>query len=60
MVGFYENLGLTDAPRRIKTIVIVKVERAMQVVSPAYDGDATEDQIRARWEDHYAQIRPKT
>jgi|SRR4030095_8207650 predicted pyridoxine 5'-phosphate oxidase superfamily flavin-nucleotide-binding protein len=60
LVGFYENLGLSDAPRRIKTIVIVKVERAMQVVSPAYDADVTEDQVRARWEDYYAQIRPKT
>ena len=59
LVGFYENLGLSDAPRRIKTIVIVKVERALQVVSPAYDADVTEDQVRARWEAHYAQIRPK-
>jgi hypothetical protein len=42
-----------DARReRIKTIVKVRVERAVALVSPAYDRGAGEDEIVARWEAH--------
>jgi len=59
LVSFYEQQGLFDAPRRIQAIVMVKVQRALALVSPAYDGDVTEEQVRTRWEDYYQQIRPK-
>lgn len=59
LVSFYEQQGLFDAPRRIQTIVRVKVQRALPLVSPAYDGDVTEDQMRTRWEEYYQQIRQK-
>jgi predicted pyridoxine 5'-phosphate oxidase superfamily flavin-nucleotide-binding protein len=59
LVSLYARMGLSDAPRRIHTIVIVKVERALPVISPAYDHEVTEDQVRTRWEDHYAQIKPQ-
>jgi uncharacterized protein len=59
LVSFYEQQGLFDAPRRIQTIVMVKVQRALALISPAYDGDVTEDQVRSRWEDYYQQIRQK-
>ena len=59
LVSSYEQQGLFDAPRRIQTIILVKVQRALPLVSPAYDQDVTEDQVRTRWEDHYQQIRPK-
>jgi predicted pyridoxine 5'-phosphate oxidase superfamily flavin-nucleotide-binding protein len=40
-----------DARReRIKTIVKVRVEQAAPLVSPAYDGGASEDEVAARWE----------
>ena len=58
-VSFYAQQGLTDAPRRIQTIVLVRVQRALALVSPAYDRDVTEDEVRARWEEHYQHIRPK-
>ncbi len=58
-VSFYEQQGMPDAPRRIQTIVMVEVQQALPLVSPAYDRDVTEDQVRAHWEDHYQQIRPK-
>lgn len=56
---FYEQPGSSDAPRRIQAFVLVEVERALPLVSPAYDRDVTEDQVRTQWEDYYQQIRPK-
>ena len=56
---FYEGPGPSDAPRRIQAFVLVEVQRALPLVSPAYDRDVTEDQVRTQWEDYYQQIRPK-
>jgi uncharacterized protein len=57
LVAFFRPQGQLDAPRCIQTIVMVTVHRALPLVSPAYDGDVTEDQIRAQWEAHYQHIR---
>jgi predicted pyridoxine 5'-phosphate oxidase superfamily flavin-nucleotide-binding protein len=59
LVSFYGKQGLSDAPRRIQCVVMVEVQRALPLISPAYDGEVTEDQVRTRWEDHYQQIRQK-
>jgi len=59
LVSFYDQQGMIDAPRRIQTIVMVKVERALPLVSPAYDRDVTEDQVRTHWEDYYQQTRQR-
>jgi predicted pyridoxine 5'-phosphate oxidase superfamily flavin-nucleotide-binding protein len=59
LVSFYDQQGMLDAPRRIQSIVMVEVQRALPLVSPAYDRDVTEDQVRTHWEDHYQQIRQK-
>jgi predicted pyridoxine 5'-phosphate oxidase superfamily flavin-nucleotide-binding protein len=59
LVSFYKQQGLFDAPRRIQAIVMVEVQRALPLVSPAYDREVTEDQVRTQWENHYQQIRQK-
>jgi predicted pyridoxine 5'-phosphate oxidase superfamily flavin-nucleotide-binding protein len=42
-----------DARReRIKTIVLIRIERVMPLVSPAYDEGASEDDVAAKWEAH--------
>ena len=46
---FYEARGTPNARERIRAIVIVTVERALPVTSPAYDLGATEDELRALW-----------
>jgi predicted pyridoxine 5'-phosphate oxidase superfamily flavin-nucleotide-binding protein len=47
-----------DASReRIKTIVVVEVERAAPLVSPVYDSGATEEQVAKVWERKVAQLR---
>src|SRR3954470_11127697 len=53
VVSFYEQQGSSDAPRIIKAVVMVEVQRALAVISPAYDRGATEEQVRGRWEEHY-------
>jgi predicted pyridoxine 5'-phosphate oxidase superfamily flavin-nucleotide-binding protein len=37
----------------IRAVALVRVERALPLVSPAYDRGATEAEVRQRWEDHY-------
>lgn len=58
ILAFYGQQGSADAPRRIQVIVLVEVQRALPLVSPAYDRDVTEDQVRAQWEDYYQQLQP--
>lgn len=51
--AFYERLGVFDAPGRIRAIVLVQVEQALPLISPAYDRGVTEDQVREKWERYY-------
>ncbi len=50
----YRNRG-TVSP--IQSIVLVQVERAIPLISPAYDSGASEDEIRARWEQHQESLK---
>ena len=40
----------------IRSFVLVKVDRALPVISPGYVGDVTEVQMRAQWEEYYASL----
>jgi len=54
-VLFFEA-RLERAHERIKAIVFITVQRALPLVSPAYDLGLTEPQVRARWWDHYRKL----
>lgn len=45
-VAFYEARGTVRARERILGIVIVEVQRALRVTSPAYDIGVTEEELR--------------
>lgn len=46
-----------DANReRVRTIVLVDVERAAPLISPAYEGGTSEATIAAKWERHFAEL----
>ena len=45
-VFFYRQRGTRNP---IEHIVLIKVERALPLISPAYDLGQTEEQVRARW-----------
>jgi predicted pyridoxine 5'-phosphate oxidase superfamily flavin-nucleotide-binding protein len=56
LVAFYERRGTQDARRRIRSVVLVRVTRALPVISPAYDFGATEEEVRAQWRAYWAGI----
>ncbi len=45
-LAFYRNRGTTSP---IQHIVLVKVEHAVPLISPAYDQGKTEEQVRQQW-----------
>jgi hypothetical protein len=54
-VAFFSERGMPDAPGRIRAIVIIRIEQAQPVISPAYDQGANESLIRAYWIKHYTE-----
>jgi uncharacterized protein len=48
-----ERGGDTGLRSRIRSVVVIAVEQAAPLVSPAYDSGATEKEIRAHWRDYY-------
>jgi predicted pyridoxine 5'-phosphate oxidase superfamily flavin-nucleotide-binding protein len=56
ILSFYSK-GITDARKRVKSIVLVKVEYASALISPAYDLGMSEEEITERWEKYYQNLR---
>ena len=56
MLAFYRRCGSVNP---IQHIVLVKVERALPVISPAYDLGQTEEQVRSRWERYWDELRQR-
>ena len=46
--------------RRIRTIVIVEVEKVVPLVSPIYATGIEEDEVRAMWQEYHAKSRART
>ena len=42
---------------RIREMIVIKVEHALPVTSPAYDLGLSEAEIRARWEHHHEAVK---
>jgi len=55
VLAFYEKRGFRVSAFR--TIVMVRVERAQPIDSPAYDLGLREDEIRGQWERYYRSLR---
>jgi len=53
LLAFYRARG-SSSP--IETIVVIRVERAEPVISPAYDQGASEDEVRSQWVEHVATL----
>ena len=49
--------GYEATPERIRSIVVVRVEHAAPLVSPAYDSGASEEEVAAAWERRVAELR---
>jgi len=57
MLAFFERQGVSEARRRIHSIVLVKVERALALISPGYDKGLTEEEMRQQWERYWASLK---
>ncbi len=53
-IAFYRNRGATSI---IREVVLVRVDHAAPVDSPAYDLGLTEEEIRDKWERYWESIR---
>jgi predicted pyridoxine 5'-phosphate oxidase superfamily flavin-nucleotide-binding protein len=54
IVAFYRKRGVRSA---IREVVLVRVERALAIDSPAYDDGRSEADVRAQWEDYWRSVR---
>jgi len=54
MLVFYRERGAQSA---IREIVMIQVQTAQPIDSPAYDLGLTEEHIRDRWERHFQSLR---
>jgi uncharacterized protein len=58
-----KNIYHTDkqevALNRIRAVVLIKVARALPLISPAYDRGRTENEVREEWERYWEGIRKK-
>jgi predicted pyridoxine 5'-phosphate oxidase superfamily flavin-nucleotide-binding protein len=52
-----EERGYQASQARVRTVVVVRVEQARPLISPAYDSGATEQEVAANWERHIAGLR---
>jgi predicted pyridoxine 5'-phosphate oxidase superfamily flavin-nucleotide-binding protein len=48
--------AVRDAKARIRHIVVIEVERALPLVSPAYDDQVTKAEVSARWEGYFREL----
>jgi len=53
--AFYQARG--SVVSMIREIVLIRVDSAQPIDSPAYDLGMTEDQVRQRWERHFESLR---
>jgi uncharacterized protein len=49
----YRSAGLTI---EIRAVVLIRVERALPLISPAYDRGSTEEQVKNRWRRYWRKL----
>jgi hypothetical protein len=54
--GEHSKDRLRDADRRVQALVVVKVDRALPLISPAYDAGATEEEVAELWERYWQRL----
>jgi predicted pyridoxine 5'-phosphate oxidase superfamily flavin-nucleotide-binding protein len=57
VIAYFKEAG---SKHTIKNIVLIKIDRAMPVFSPAYDTGLSEYEVRNRWIEYWNSIYPKT
>ena len=58
-IGFFERMGVARPRDRIRAVVLIRVDEALELNSPLYDrreGKPTEEQVRLRWQEYYRRL----
>ncbi len=50
IISYYKTLGVKSS---IKSIILVKIEKLSEVLSPLYDLGYTEEELKTKWKKHY-------
>jgi predicted pyridoxine 5'-phosphate oxidase superfamily flavin-nucleotide-binding protein len=53
VLAFFQGRGVANP---IRHVVVIRVERALPLTSPAYDLGLTEDAVRDRWQRYYSAL----
>ncbi len=53
----YRDTGLTN---EIRAVVLIRVERALPLISPTYDRGDPEDQVKDRWSRYWCELWGKS
>ena len=60
ILDFYRTeRNLDEGRTRIRSFVLVKINEAMPLISPAYDQGLTEDQVREKMQHYFDSLQPK-
>lgn len=51
--AYFAGRGVIDPERRIRSVVLVRIERAEPVTSPVYDLGVSEKEVRASWKRYW-------
>ena len=53
----YRDKGATnEVTNEIRAVVLIRVDRALPLISPAYDRGATEEQVKDRWRRYWRKL----
>jgi predicted pyridoxine 5'-phosphate oxidase superfamily flavin-nucleotide-binding protein len=52
-VAFFSKRNLADAPRRIRSVVVIEVRSVKPLISPAYAEGCVEQELVAQWKQYY-------
>ena len=50
IISYYKESGVKSS---IKSIILVKIEKISEVLSPLYDLGYTEEELKTKWKKHY-------
>ena len=50
IISYYKTSGIKSS---IKSIILVKIEKVSEVLSPLYDLGYTEEELKTKWKKHY-------
>ena len=50
IISYYKTLGVKSS---IKSIILVKIEKLSEILSPLYDLGYTEEELKTKWKKHY-------